>query len=101
MHVPSEQTFWLVVVRLVSQPSLSGEAELQSPQPAAQPVYVQPPAVQAAPWLLPVVVSHAAPHAVQLLRVFSGWHKPEQHPLPPGQPCVASHPATQVLFEHV
>jgi hypothetical protein len=37
-QVPSEQTFSSVVVRFVSQPSLSGEAELQSPHPAAQPV---------------------------------------------------------------
>jgi hypothetical protein len=48
-HVPSAQAFSFAVVRFVSQPSLSGGAELQSPHPAAQPVYVQPPGPQAAP----------------------------------------------------
>jgi len=100
-HVPSEQTLSFVVVRFVSQPSPSGGPELQSPHPAAQPVYVQPPRSHAAPWLLPDVVSHVMPHPVQLLTVFSGWQRPVQHPLPAGQPCVASHPATHVPFEHV
>jgi hypothetical protein len=100
-QVPSEQTLSFAVVRFVSQPSPSGGAELQSPHPAAQPVYVQPPGPQAAPWLLPDVVSHAMPHPVQLAIVFSGWQRPVQHPLPAGQPCVASHPATHVLFEQV
>ena len=100
-HVPSEHAFWLVVVRFVSQPSVSGGAELQSPQPAAQPVYVQPPGPQAAPWLWPDVVSHAAPHAVQLLTVFSGWQRPAQHPLPAGHPCDGSQPVTHISFEQV
>jgi len=89
------------VPRFVSQPSLSGGAELQSPHPAAQPVYVQPPGPHAAPWLLPDVVSHVIPQPVQLLIVFNGWQRPVQHPLPAGQPCEASHPVTQVLFEQV
>jgi hypothetical protein len=71
-QVPSEQTFWFVLLTFVSQPSLSGAAELQSPHPAAQPVYVQPPGPQVAPWLCPDVVSHVIPHPVQLLTVFSG-----------------------------
>jgi hypothetical protein len=100
-HVPSAQAFSFTVVRLVSQPLLSGAAELQSPHPAAQPVYVQPPGPHAAPWLLPDVVSHAMPHPVQLPMVLSGWHRPVQHPLPAGQPWVASHPTTHVSFEHV
>jgi hypothetical protein len=100
-HVPSAQVFSFAVVRLVSQPSLSGEAELQSPHPAAQPVYVQPPGPHAAPWLWPDVVSHVMPHPVQFEIVFSGWQRPVQQPLPAGQPCEASQPATHVLFEHV
>jgi hypothetical protein len=99
--VPSPQTFWFVVLRFVEQPGLFGGAVLQSPQPAAQPVYVHPPGPHAAPWLWPDVVSHVMPQPVQLVVVFSGWQRPEQHPLPAGQPWVASHPATQVLFEHV
>jgi hypothetical protein len=71
-QVPSAQSLSFVVVRFVSQPSLSGAPELQSAQPAAQPVYVHPPSPQAAPWLLPDVVSHATPQPVQLLTVFSG-----------------------------
>jgi hypothetical protein len=101
MQVPSAQAFSFVVVRFVSHPSLSGAAEVQSPHPAAQPVYVQPPGPHAAPWLLPDVVSHVMPQPVQLLTVFRGWQSPVQHPLPAGQPCVASHPATHVLFEQV
>jgi hypothetical protein len=100
-HVPSEHNLSFAVVRFVSQPSLSGAPELQSPQLAAQPVYVQPPSPQAAPWLLPDVVSHAAPHAVQLLSVLSFWQSPVQQPLPAGQPWLASQPATHVLFEQV
>jgi hypothetical protein len=37
-QAPSAHTFWFDVVRLVSQPSLSGAVELQSAQPAAHPV---------------------------------------------------------------
>lgn len=48
-HVPSGQALSFAVLRFVSQPSLSGDAELQSPHPAAQPVYVQPPGPHAAP----------------------------------------------------
>jgi hypothetical protein len=95
------QAFSSAVVRFVSQPSLSGAPEVQSPHPAAQPVYVQPPRPQAAPWLLPEVVSHVTPQPVQLVIVFSGWQSPVQHPLPAGQPWLASQPATHVLFEHV
>jgi hypothetical protein len=50
---------------------------------------------------LPEVVSHVMPQPVQLLMVSSGWQRPVQHPLPAGQPWVASHPATQVSFEQV
>jgi hypothetical protein len=100
-HVPSAQVFSLAVARFVSHPSPSGGALEQSPQPAAQPVYVHPPGPHAAPMLLPEVVSHVTPHAVQLLIVSSGWHAPEQQPLPAGHPCVASHPALHWLFTHV
>jgi hypothetical protein len=62
---------------------------------------VQPVALQAAPWLLPEVVSQVTPHAVQLLVVFSGRQVPEQHPLPAGHPCCGSHPPTHWLLVHV
>jgi hypothetical protein len=100
-HVPSEHTRSFAVTRFVSQPSLSGVAELQSAQPAAQPVYEQPPGPHVAPWLSPVVVSHVMPQPVQLLTVSSGWQRLEQHPLPAGHPWVASQPLTHLLFEHV
>jgi hypothetical protein len=101
MHVPSEHTRSFAVTRFVSQPSLSGGVALQSAHPAAHPVYEQPPGPHVAPWLSPVVVSHVIPQPVQLLTVFSGWQRLEQHPLPAGQPCVASHPLTHALFEQV
>jgi hypothetical protein len=100
-HVPMEHCFSPAVPRFVSHPLASGGVALQSPHPAAHPVYVHVPALHAAPWLWPDVVSHAAPHAPQLLVVFSGRQPPLQQPWPAGHVCCALHPLAQTLFAHV
>jgi hypothetical protein len=85
-----------VVERLVSQPFVSGAAVAQSAKPGSQPVYVQVVPVHAAPTLL--VVSHAAPHAPQLLVVSVGVSQPF---VSGGVVLQSAKPALHPVYTHV
>lgn len=95
-HVRPQPLQLVTVFVLVSQPSMSGAVLTQSAYPELQLVYVHDPLAQAAPSLWSV--SHASPHALQLVTVSTEVSQPSMS----GAVVVQSaQPAAQPEYLHV